>query len=176
MKSNIKKKTFSRGLLAAGLALATLLTIRPAAADLRIGFVNVDRVLHDAAPAQKAQQRLQREFQPREQELQRLAKQGQDLQNRLEKEKLTASDAQQRGREQQLAQLSRDYQAKQHKLSNDYNTRRNAELAQLHEKIRRTVISIAQRDKLDLVLYDGVAYVNPRIDLTDRVIKSLAGK
>ncbi len=51
-----------------------------AAAETKIGFVNSDRVMREAVPAVRAQQRLEKEFEKRDQEMQRMAKDLQSMQ------------------------------------------------------------------------------------------------
>ena len=63
------------------------------AADTKIGFVNTERVFREAAPARRAQQKLEREFSARNVELAKLEKQGRDLQAELEKDSVTLPDA-----------------------------------------------------------------------------------
>ncbi len=71
-----------------------------AAADaVKVGFVNSDRVMKEAPPAKKAQQKLEKEFEKRDQELQRLAKQLQGMQESLEKNGMTMAEGERRNKE-----------------------------------------------------------------------------
>ena len=81
-----------------------------AAGELKIGFVNSDRIVREAGPAQKAQKKLEKEFAAREAELQKMAKQVRDLQTQLEKETVTLSEADKRNKERDLGNLNRDFQ------------------------------------------------------------------
>ncbi len=151
----------------------TLLTFAQGAlAETKIGFVNTDRIFRDASPAVKAQKKLEKEFGPRDQELQKMAKQLRDLQVKLEKEGMTMSEADRRNKERDLANLSREFQRTQREFREDLNIRRNEELAQLQERANKVIQSIAETEKFDLILQDAV-YSSPRIDITDKVLKSL---
>src|SRR5688572_31348186 len=81
-----------------------------AAAEMKIGFVNTERVFREAAPAKRAQQVLEREFSQRNAELTRVEKQGRDLQQELERENVTMTEAARREKERQLADISRNFQ------------------------------------------------------------------
>lgn len=77
-------------LKAKSLVLASLMSILfvagEAAAELKVGYVNTQRIFRDAPAAQKAGKKLEGEFAKRDQELQKMAKQLQGLQENLEKE------------------------------------------------------------------------------------------
>jgi outer membrane protein len=164
-------KTTNFALAAAALVLAA--THVEAADPLKIGVVNLERVLREAVPAVKAQKKLEKEFAAREQELQKATKQIKDLQTTLEKENVTISESERRAKEQDLARLNRDLQRMQREFREDANLRRNEELASVFERANKVVQDIATAEKFDLILQDAV-YISPRIDITDQVIKALA--
>src|SRR4029450_2786612 len=78
------------------------------AADYKIGFVNTERLFREAAPAKRAQQKLEKEFAARDAEIQKLSKQVRDLQALLEKDSITMSESDRRNKERDLANLTRD--------------------------------------------------------------------
>ena len=145
------------------------------AAETKIGFVNTERVFREAAPAMKAQKKLEKEFAAREQELQKMAKQAKELQAHLEREGVTISESDRRNKERDLANLNRDFQRAQREFREDLNLRRNEELGGVHDRARKTIMEIAEKEKFDLVLEEAV-YFSPRIDITDRVLKTFPHK
>lgn len=146
-----------------------------AAAELKIGFVKLERLFKEAAPAVKAQKKIEKEFAARDQELQKLAKQARDMQASLEKDGVTMSESERRDKEQDLARMNRDLQRMQRELREDLNLRKNEELAAVLERANKVIQQIAESEKFDLILQEAV-YISPRIDITDRVIKALADK
>ena len=145
------------------------------AAEMKIGFVNTERVFREAAPAKRAQQVLEREFSARNAELGRIEKQGRDLQQELEKENVTMPEATRREKERQLADVSRNFQRIQREIREDLNLRRNEELARVQERATRVINQIAEQEKYDLVIQEAV-FASSRIDITDKVIRALADK
>ena len=145
------------------------------AAEVKIGFVNTERVFREAAPARRAQQKLEREFSSRNAELAKLEKQGRDLQHELEKDSVLLPEAARREKERQLADVSRNFQRLQREIREDLNLRRNEELAQVQERATRAINQIAESEKFDLVVQEAV-FASSRIDITDKVIKALADK
>ena len=155
------------------LAVALIGISQAAVADTKIGFVNSDRVMREAAPAVRAQQRLEKEFEKRDQELQRIARDLKSMQEDLERNGPTMADGDRRNKERALTELNRDFQRKQREFREDLNQRRNEELASVLDKANRSVKDIAEKENFDIIFQEAV-YANPRIDLTDKVIKSLS--
>lgn len=156
------------------LVAATLAFAAPAAiAQSKIGFVNSDRIMREAAPAVRAQERLEKEFEKRDQELQRIAAELQALQEDLERNSLTMGENERRAKERSFNDLSRDFQRKQREFREDLNQRRNEELAAVLDRANSAIKSIAEAEKYDVVLQEAV-FASPRIDITDKVIKALS--
>jgi outer membrane protein len=155
-------------------SLAGLLAAMPvsAQAEGRIGFVNLDRILRDAAPAVRAQKKIEGEFSKREQELAKLAEGLKRMQEQLEKNAVTMSEGDRRTREREFNDQSREFQRKQREFREDLNQRRNEELAGVLDRANRAVRQIAEQEKFDIIFQEAV-YASPRIDITEKVIKLL---
>jgi outer membrane protein len=145
-------------------------------ADYKIGFVNTERLFREAAPAKRAQQKLEKEFAVRDADLQKLSKQVRDLQASLDKDGATMGEAERRNKERDLANQSRDLQRMQREMREDVNLRRNEELTGLQERANKVIQQIANDEKFDLILQDPVVFASQRIDITEKVIKALADK
>ena len=155
------------------IALALMGMAQASAAETKIGFVNSDRVMREAGPAVRAQQRLEKEFEKRDQEMQRMAKDLQTLQEDLERNSVTMAEPDRRNKERAFNDLNRDFQRKQREFREDLNQRRNEELASVLDKANRAVKTIAEAEKYDIILQEAV-YASPRIDITDKVVKALS--
>jgi len=143
------------------------------AADIKVGYVDGDRINRESVPAERASKQLEKEFAPRGKELERREAQIKALQGQLEKDALTMSAGDRRAKEQELAKLTLDFQRMQREFREDLNIRRNQELSGLLERANRVIRQIAEAEKFDLIVQDAV-YRSPRIDITDRVLKALA--
>ena len=154
-------------------ALAVLGLSQTAFAETKIGFVNSDRVMREAAPAVRAQQRLEKEFEKRDQELQRIARDLKSMQEDLERNGPTMGDSDRRNKERAFNELNRDFQRKQREFREDLNLRRNEELAGVLDRANKTIRQIAETEKYDIIFQEAV-YASPRIDITDKVIKALS--
>ncbi len=153
--------------------MSVLFVAGEAAAELKVGYVNTQRIFRDAPAAQKAGKKLEGEFAKRDQDLQKMAKQLQGLQENLEKNSVTMAETERRAKEKEFGELSREFQRRQREFREDLNLRQNEENAAVIEKANRAIKQIAEADKFDLILQD-VVWVSPKLDITDRVIKALA--
>jgi len=164
-----------RLLACASLTLAAIAIPASAQTEGRIGFVNTARILRDAAPAVRAQKKIEAEFAKRDQELAKTAEQLKKMQDDLERQGITMSESQRQAKQRDFNDLNRDFQRRQREFREDLNQRRNEELQQVVEQANRVIRQIAEQEKYDIIFQDAV-YASPRIDITDRVIKALEAK
>lgn len=159
------------GLLA--VATAACLMAAPAAAqELKIGYVNSERVLREATPAKAAQGKLETEFGKREKELNDQGTRLKAAADKLEKDAPTLSEAERTRRQRELVEQDRDLQRKRREFQEDLNQRKNEELAAVVERANRVIKQIFDQEKYDLIVQE-VVFAGPRVDITDKVIKAL---
>ena len=142
------------------------------AQELKIGIVNLDRIFREANSAKSAQTKLEQEFGKREKDLNDVGTQLKTLSDKYEREAPTLSETQRVTRQKQLVEQDRDFQRKRREFQEDLNARKNEELQQVIERANRVVKALAEAEKYDLIVQEAV-YVNPKHDITDKVLKSL---
>jgi outer membrane protein len=142
------------------------------AQELKIGVVNSDRILRDSQPARAAMQKLEAEFSKRDKELQEMGARLKTSAERFEKDGPVMSESDRVRRQRELAEMDREFQRKQREFREDFNQRRNEELQGLLERTNRIIRQIAEQEKFDLIIQEAV-YFNPRIDMTERVLRAL---
>ncbi|MDD5324390.1 MAG: OmpH family outer membrane protein [Polaromonas sp.] len=154
-----------------GLVIA-LAGFSASAQEFKVGVVNLDRIFREANSAKVAQTRLEQEFSKRDKELNELAAQLKTLSDTYEREAPTLSESQRSARQKQLADQDREFQRKRRAFQEDLSARKNEELQKVIERANKVVKALAESEKYDLILQDSV-YVNPKHDITDKVIKAL---
>jgi outer membrane protein len=161
------------------LLLSTLVMTAPAlqAQEFKAGFVNTDRIFREATTAKAAQAKLEQEFSRREKELIDMGNTLKTATEKFEREAPTMAESQRTTRQRQLVDQDREFQRKRREFQEDLNARKNEELAQVLERANKVVKQVAEAEKYDVILQEAV-YINPKHDITDRVIKALnaAGK
>lgn len=159
------------------LALVTLTAWSTAfGAELKIGYVNAVKVIEEAPQAAAALKKLEAEFGPRDKKLVELQGRIKKIEEDLQKNALVVKEADRRSREQELNGLKRDLRRATQEFREDYNLRRNEELAALQKLVQRAIAELAKQEAYDLVLNEGVLYAGPKTDITEKVLRRLGKK
>jgi outer membrane protein len=159
---------------AAALVACTATAVQ--AQELKIGYVNSERVLREANPARAAQAKLEAEFGKREKELADQATRLKAAADKLEKEAPTLSESERSRRQRDLVEQDREFQRKRREFQEDLNQRKNEELSSVVDRANKVIKQIFDQEKYDLIVQDAVHW-SPRVDITKKVIDALnAGK
>jgi outer membrane protein len=146
------------------------------AQELKIGYVNSERVMREAVPAKAAQAKLETEFSKREKDLTDLGARLKTAADKLEKDAPTLSETERSRRQRDLVEQDREFQRKRREFQEDLNTRKNEELAAVLERANKVIKQIFDQEKYDLIVQDAVHW-SARVDITKKVIDALnAGK
>ena len=143
------------------------------AQQVKIGVVNVALLLEQAPQAKAATLILEKEFEPQQAELTKLAKQMNKKQKNFQKNKLVLSETQNAASQREIVMLNRDIQRKKNDIQELVNIRRNEELANLQSVVNLGIKEIGKKEGFDLILYEGIAYTNNRVDVTKQVLEFL---
>ncbi len=143
--------------------------------DLKIGFVNTERVFKESAPAVRSQKKLQQEFSVREEEIKAVDSEAKGIRQRLEKDGLILEETQRRNLEAELGRLSREMQRLQREFQEELNLAKNTEMKVILKIANEAIQKIAVSENFDLILQEAV-YRSDRLDITDKVIEALKDK
>ena len=138
--------------------------------EIRIGFINTDRIFKESNTAKQAQAKLEQEFSKREKDLIDVEKTFKSAVEKFERDAPTLSESQRMSRQKQLGEQDRDFQRKRREFQEELNARKNEEFQQVLERANRVIKQVAEAEKYDLVLQEAV-YINPKHDITDKVLK-----
>jgi outer membrane protein len=169
-------KSIARPLLPVLFAACAAFAHAPAAAQdaARVGVINIDRIFREANLAKAAQAKIEQEFSKREKEINDLANSLKSSSDRFEREAPTMAESQRAQRQRQLVDMERDLQRKRREFQEDLNARKFEEQQQVIERTNRVLKQVAEQERYDLIVQEA-AYFNPRLDITDKVIKALNG-
>jgi len=144
------------------------------AAEVKVGFVNVAKILEKAPQAEKAKIALEKEFSPRNKRLLVSQKEIKKLEEKVVRDAKLMSEAESRKLQRTLLERKRDLKRNQDEFREDFNLRRNEELAKLQRLVFEAIKSLAESEKFDLVLHDGVVFASKNVDITNKVQQQLA--
>jgi len=151
---------------------ASLLSFNVLAQEIKLGFVNTERIFREAATAKQAQAKLEQEFSRREKELVDNGNSLKMASERFEREAPTLAESQRTARQKQLLDQDREFQRKRREFQEDLNARKNEEQQIVVERANRAVKQVAEAEKYDVIFQEAV-YIHPKHDITDKVIKAL---
>jgi len=145
------------------------------AADFKIGYVNAVKVIEEAPQGEAALKKLEAEFAPRDKQIVEMQNRLKQMEQDLEKNALVLKENEHRSKEFEIATLKRDLRRATQEFREDYNLRRNEELAALQKIVQKTIAEIAKQENYDLILESAV-YAGPKVDVTDKILKKLGKK
>ena len=159
---------------AALLVLATFgFSAAAAAADIKVGVINMGVLLQKSPQAQNATAEMTKKFDARKKDL--IAEQDEikNLQDNLSKNGATMTSSQVQDEQSRLDEKQRDFSRKSGDFQDDYNMERNAQLSKLQQDVMKATQEFAQAQKYSLILAEGVAYADNTVDVTDQVLAQM---
>lgn len=172
------KQLLTRSILFAVLAGAApaFVSVASAAEDVvKVGWVNVDRILRDSSPAKAALNKIEQDFSKRTKDLQDQAARLKSLNDRFEKEALTMSETERNRKQRELSENDKDFQRRQREFREDLSQRQFEERQVILDRAEKVIRQIAEADKFDIILQEPPVYVSSRVDITEKVIRVLNG-
>jgi outer membrane protein len=142
-------------------------------AEIKIGYVVVEKVLKDAPQTASSNKKLEKEFKSRTDDLQKKVKAIQAQEKDFKKNSLTMSDSDKQKAQKEIQNSKIDVQRIERELREDIDIRRREEIGKLQQQINKSIEELAEKEKYDLILYQGVAYASKGIDITNDLIKAL---
>ena len=142
--------------------------------DLKVGFVNVGRVIDKAPQGEAALKKLEEEFGPRDREIRAMREEVQKLEEELIKNELVLDESSRNKKELELRDKRRALRRATSEFREDYNLRRNEELNALQKLVIKVIVEIAKRESYDLILHEpAVVFASDQIDMTGQVLEQL---
>lgn len=142
--------------------------------ELKVGFVNVGRVIEEAPQGEAALQKLEEEFGPRDREIRAMREDVQKLEEDLIKNELVLDESDRTKKELELRDKRRALRRATSEFREDYNLRRNEELNALQKIVIKAIVEIANRQSYDLILHEpAVVFASDQIDMTKTVLEKL---
>ena len=144
-----------------------------AAADVKVGVINMGVLLQKSPQAQNATAEMTKKFDARKKDL--IAEQDEikNLQDELSKNGATMTASQVQDAQSRLDEKQRDFSRKSGDFQDDYNMERNAQLSKLQQDVMKATQEFAQSQKYSLILAEGVAYADNSVDVTDQVLAQM---
>jgi len=174
--SGIEPMLFKRAFVLAALLAVVFphITLAQDNDDLKVGFVNVARVIENAPQGEAALNKLEEEFGPRDREIRAMREEVKTLEEELLKNDLVLEDSERSKKELELRDKRRALRRATSEFREDYNLRRNEELNALQQLVIKAIVEIAEKESYDLIVHEpAVVFASDRIDMTEKVLEQL---
>jgi outer membrane protein len=158
------------------LVLSAMSAAAFAAEPTKIGVVNVQRLMQDSPQAKSAQKVLEDEFSPIQRELVAMQNEFQAKQEKLQRDIDVMSADERRNAERDMQNDQRNFQRRQQEFAEDFEVRRNEMLGRMQQELLAEIQSFANKNGYDLVLGEGVLYINSSLDITVNILKGLEAR
>lgn len=160
-------------MITAAVALAAATVTLPAAAELKVGTVRANEIVRDSPQFKAMETRMRADFERRANELKAEGKALEEDVKKFQREADLLSPADRAKTEKDLNTRRIDFGYKQRQFQEDVQQREQELTAEMLNKIKEVIQTVAKAKKIDLVLQDPV-YASESIDITADVLKQLA--
>ena len=168
--------TYLRSIPLLTLSLCGLMVSQQASAEIKIGYVDFQKLMAEAPQVKSTMQALQNEFGPRQRELVAMQNDLKGRDEKLAKEGAIMAEADRAKAEKSLRDQQREFSRKGGEFQDDLSTRKNEELGKVQRYLLEEIRTYSAAQGFDLVLGEGVFYNKPQLDITAQVLEVLKTK
>ncbi len=155
------------------LLMASFIATNVVAADLKVGVVSVERILSEAPQVDAVNTSMLERFGPQRDALQSLEKEITKMQENYKRNELVMTEDKLNELKKEIIAKIQGLKQKEALLQQEVATVRNQELAVLQQQVRGIIDDISKKGKYSLVLSEGVAYADDKLDITDKVLDKM---
>lgn len=161
--------------LAAAVAAAVFASSAAVAqTNLKIGVINVARLIEQSPQSEGVTKKLQDEFGPRQRDITALQQQLRTQQETFQRDAPVMGEEERLNLERQIRDGQRELQRTENEYLEDLNLRRNEELGKLQREVLQKAQEYARAQKFDLLLADqSVIFASTAVDVTEAVLAVL---
>jgi outer membrane protein len=168
--------SYLRSIPLLALGLCALMVSQQASAEIKIGYVDFQKLMAEAPQVKSTMQALQNEFGARQRELVAMQNDLKARDEKLAKEGAIMAEADRAKAEKALRDGQRELSRKGGEFQDDLSTRKNEELGKVQRYLLEEIRTYSSAQGFDLVLGEGVFYNKPQLDITAQVLEVLKSK
>ena len=165
---------FRLAVRSAALAVIMMAVALPAAAQVKVAVIDVQRVVTESDPGKEVMQKLRTLSDAKAQEGQGLQQELATLQDQFNKQRFTVSEARQAEMSKQIEDKQIAIRRFQDDAQRELQDAQRRELGSLEERILPIIDQVGQEQGLTLIFnkfQSGLVYADQQVDITDSVIQ-----
>ena len=142
--------------------------------NLKIGVINLARLVDQSPQFAAAQKKLEDEFGPRQRDHQAMEQRLKTQTEQFQRDAPVMSEEERTNLERQIRDGQRELQRTNNEVVEDFNLRRNEELGKLQREVLVKAQEYARAQKFDLLLADqSIVFASTAVDVTEAVLAIL---
>ncbi|MEE4185923.1 MAG: OmpH family outer membrane protein [Gammaproteobacteria bacterium] len=167
-----KQKMILLAMLAAGPVVPTVAAAQ-ATDGLKIGVVNVGRLLQESPQIVAARERIQDEFAPRQREIVAMQTALEAKAAEVQKNMEVMGAEERENAQRDLRNDERSLVRAQNEFREDLDLRNNESLGAIQNEVLGEIRAFGENSDFDLIMVDGIVYASGRVDITQQVLDRL---
>lgn len=161
--------------IAIALGIVVAMATGVAAADYKIGTVNLQRALNESEAGQKAKEKFKKEVDELQTDLESQKKKLEAMKADFEKKGMVLKEDQRKELEREYQRKLRDFRRTYKDAQNDLKTRDNEMTAEILEELQKVIAEYGPQHDYTLILEasntGAVLYRDDAVDITDEIIE-----
>ena len=157
-----------------GLALMGLSSLALAADAVKIGVVDLQKIIQTSPKIQSIQQGLEQRFRPRRDTLMATEK---DLKAKIDsfkKDSVVMSATQRKDKEREIVAMQQKFELDGQKYQQELSSAHNEAMEDFYTKVRSAIAVVAKKDSYSMILQkDAVPFSTEMMDVTKQVIAEI---
>src|SRR6202167_150245 len=167
--------SYLRSIPLLALGLCGFMVAQQASAEIKVAYVDFQKLMAEAPQVKSAMQALQNEFGPRQRELLAMQNDLKARDEKLAKEGAIMAEADRAKAEKALRDQQREFSRKGGEFQDDLSTRKNEEIGKVQRYLVQEVQTYSSAQGYDLVLVESL-YTKPSLDITAQILDILKTK
>tara|TARA_Y100001970_G_C14143315_1_gene808431 strand:- start:789 stop:1298 length:510 start_codon:yes stop_codon:yes gene_type:complete len=144
-------------------------------AEVKVGIVNLSRLLNEVPMYKDARQKIQKKFDPRARNLKTLEKEWNTLNDKYLKNESVMSDKEKKGLIDKIKGVENKLRSGQEKLQVDLEKTQREEFSKIEKVVNETITTYAEKNDFDIILRaeSTTLYAKKYINITQEIISKL---
>jgi outer membrane protein len=140
------------------------------AQTIKIGYIDVEKVINNLSQYQQENNALIQQFEPKKQQLLDLFKHIELLKNNLNNVETTVSNETYQKELEKISELEISFQTDTELWQQQLNQEKRESLQKIETMINLVIEKFATSENYDLILYQNAAFVSDQVNITNQII------
>ena len=141
--------------------------------SIKIGYIDIEKVINSLSQYQQENNALIQQFEPRKQQLLDLFKHIELLKKNLNNVETTVSNETYQKELEKIRELEISFQTDTELWQQQLNQKKRESLQRIETMINLVIEKFATSEKYDLILYQNAAFVSDQINITNQIISQI---